>query len=482
MARDMRRKHMRSTYHTRTGIFLHYGGSDYIARLSAFFRDSQLHPYWGKIQDVDADFEIVSNLVPGSLQEGAESWLVLYRTELSEEFLVLPFPDQEELPFLDSMDTLRRYVLNMLELIGGGREPWFPSSGFLNLIQNIKRTRLLQPHPFPRRFQVVRINKPLENLLREPQVSSRQVEEQEISFRLMSTSQRIRRGRDEMLALILMAEDEDQKQHATQEFETFILEESSQLAEWVLTKHTTVRQVPPVVHHFKGVMDEETERFLISAETVARFASEQLPNDFDFSLSGCGLWKAVERELNLSLIWHLRRENGLAGDNPLKPIASKGKKVVYEAGNQSVNLNKRDKSPNENEFKGVGLGNLEHLLRSAKVNNITQEIEPALDDELLPFFLGKGKDDLASLLERLRNIRNGYAHIKAMSYSQYQELRSLVLLLDEKSSESLLGKVLRMKLAIRRYWEKQNSTRATRGKNRSTTTEHRGNDKASRSD
>ena len=69
--------------------------------------------------------------------------------------------------------------------------------------------------------------------------------------------------------------------------------------------------MPPIVDEFSDVMDGETMRFLITSETIKEFAGKKPPTTFDHSAPGCGLWKAIEIELNLSLVLHLRREAGI---------------------------------------------------------------------------------------------------------------------------------------------------------------------------
>ncbi|ASC73290.1 hypothetical protein XM38_042540 [Halomicronema hongdechloris C2206] len=150
-------------------------------------------------------------------------------------------------------------------------------------------------------------------------------------------------------------------------------------------------------------MDDETKSFLVSAETVFRFAGEKLANDFDYSLCGCGLWKSVERELNSSLIWYLRRVRNIA-DNNRKPIAdiNPSARVDYEAGNATINLNERQRG--SIEFEGKMLGNIEWLIRTAQDNNVGREIKPVFqnDQQILDFILRLDEHGLAYLIKQVR--------------------------------------------------------------------------------
>lgn len=275
--------------------------------------------------------------------------------------------------------------------------------------------------------------------------------QQEIISTLTRISQRIQQRRNETLELALA--DEQNKQSALQVFETSIIEESRQLSEWIIARHSAREVVPQIVHDFANVMDEETKRFLISAETVARFAKEHLRDGFDFSVAGCGLWKAVERELNLSLIWHLRRNRGIAENEPLKAVVNEYAEGVMVG---RVNLDEREQKW-AYQFKGIMLGDIEFMLRAAMPNGIVQEIRTALDNQLATFVLSQETDSLASAIRELRTIRNGYAHIRAMPYPQYQRLHSLVISVNDKPYDSLLRKVLEIKTAIVHYWETHNT-------------------------
>lgn len=429
------------------GVFLYYEGADYISKVSAALQDFELTRYWGKIRNIKANSGMVSNLIPFALQDGAESWLILYRIDVQEQFLVLPFLVEEDLPLMTDTEAIRRYISALMEVVHGGQEQWYPLNGFRNLIENLKRDF----HPIPRRFQVVRVNKPFQDLFQERDVFSQQTVQQEIVNTLTRTSQHIQQRRNETLELALA--DEQSKQSALQDFETFIIKESKQLSELIIARHSAREVVPQIVHDFANVMDEETKRFLISAETVAHFAKKHLRDGFDFSVAGCGLWKAVERELNLSLIWHLRRHRGIAENEPLKAVVDEDPEGVKVG---AVNLDEREQK-GAYQFKGIMLGDTEFMLRAARRNGIVQEITTALDEQLATFVLSQETNSLASAIKELRTIRNGYAHIRAMPYPQYQCLHSLVISVNDKPYDSLLRKVLEIKTAIVHYWETHNT-------------------------
>lgn len=436
-----------SNRQNRIGIYLYLESAAH-EKVAAYLRDWQPSPYWGRIQGVRVTHSVVSRLIPRELQEGAASWLVLYRANLPQELLVLPFPESDNITILNDPKTFGGYLSSLLEYVHGGNSDWYPYNGFRNLIEYIKREKTYPfPHPSPpQRFQVIRNHKPLEELLKKPEIRFYDEEHQETVTVFTRASQRIQQYRDELLTSLLTARHDEQIREMLQDFEASLLEESSRLSKAI------DKEIPTIIKAFESVLDDETKTFLISAETVARFARRQLSDDFDFSLCGCGLWKAVERELNSSFIWHLRLVKGIAGKDQKPVVGMSRAGVNYEAGSETVNIDRRERG--SMEFEGITLGNIKYLLRSAHDNNIAEEVRPALETqtELLRFVFESGKGGLAHFIGQVANIRNGHAHIKAMNENAYQELHSVVLDPDGKPAESLLGKILEMKRAIVAYW------------------------------
>lgn len=169
----------------RAGVFLYYEGADYISQVSAILQDFEPTPYWGKIRNIKANSGIVSNLIPFALQDGADSWLILYRIDVQEEFLVLPFPVEEDLPLMTDTKAIRGYISALMEVVLGGQEHWYPFNGFRNLIENLKQESYsILRRPFPKRFQVVRVNKPFQDFFQERKVFRNKLYNRKFSARL----------------------------------------------------------------------------------------------------------------------------------------------------------------------------------------------------------------------------------------------------------------------------------------------------------
>ncbi|RLG28609.1 hypothetical protein DRO03_09475 [Methanosarcinales archaeon] len=137
-----------------------------------------------------------------------------------------------------------------------------------------------------------------------PKSHELEIELQKNITKFKMVSQRIKQRRNETIERVFNAENYSQRQEIRSNFDEYIEKENATIFEDIQSKFKDKVVVPPIIHDFKGIIDDETKKFLISAKTVEQFACEYLPEDFDFSLPGSGLWKAVERELNLSFVWY----------------------------------------------------------------------------------------------------------------------------------------------------------------------------------
>lgn len=314
----------------------------------------------------------------------------------------------------------------------------------------------------PTRFEIVRLDKPLESILQQPQVLpySKQTRSDEV-VAFTRVNQQTQERRNEFLTLALTAHNEESKRNAREGFEKYLLKEGKQLTELMLARDKSEVILPGIVQNFKGVLDKETEGFLISAESVARFAKKHLkylPVHFDFSVAGCGLWKAIERELNLSFIWYLRRYFHIVENEPFKALLyteSPLKPLKAHKEDKGVKLYKIEAGSTD-QLQGIELGGIHYLLNSAEYISAVQSIKEVLDSELSSYILGKGENDLCPQIKQITDIRNNYAHIKAMPYSEYERLHSLVLSTDKNlGQQCFLAKVLELKKVLFACWKQE---------------------------
>lgn len=452
----------RSRYRrTVAGVFLRYSGAAYIDECWQGLQLGAQH-YGYELREVEATPQIISNIVPWALQDGAESWLIVYRKDRESELLVLPYPDNEMLRRLPR--GLHRHASDTLEIIRGSPEKrWYCEKGYSNLRRNLDPKKPSLPRLEIHRFQVARTGVSLDSLLRPHQVRRIPLEKQASRNLLQEASTRTQRHRRNTLSLILVTDDTEHRQELLAGLENRLLAENLRVYERIQSDWDR-RIMVPLVRSFAEVLDEETRRFLISAETVQQFARKNLPDDFDYSLPGSGLWKAVERELNLSLVWYLRHELGIAEvDDPWTAIKGRSRSEDrIETGGRSVDLNRRE-SKDSSQLRGVMLGSIEYMLRWAYRNGVHGKLQLLLENEpcceqMLIYLLGpfdkreKESGTLPWFLEQVRSLRNRHAHIVAMSPEQFQQLHDLILSPETDPPESGLGKILKLKQRVLEHW------------------------------
>ena len=438
------------------GIFLYYPNAGYLERTQVALRGLDL-----PIEKIQVNRETVSNLVPGTLQDGAESWLILFHSDSSREGLILPFPDKNHFSerFQDSIDDLLLVIMEFRD-----RDFWY----------ELLRTFFRQHG----RFQYLRTDVPLNSLINPEQEPQQEAQEIRQTVRLFQeTSQNIQQRRVGTL------------RKAQRENDFSVLGELdnvfSKAADKLFGNIGNIRSrrfeevVPPIVYDFWDVMDGETMRFLITSETVTKFADKHSPSNFDYSAPGCGLWKAVERELNLSLVLHLRREAGIVKSVSMPWKSSEnisGKFPVLTGENRSVDLSERESKRSEN-LKGMMLGDMQYMLELGRCNTVEVRLENLFSpgDSMLQYLLNQpsGAKDLSGHLEEIRRLRNGHAHINAMSREKFGELRNLILPSSRRSSsKTCLIKILQLKSKVLKYWENKGDC-FTKSKMSVTTEEHK---------
>ena len=409
-------------------IFLSYPGVPYIEETLEVLKRRDLNVV-GKIE---ATSEVVSNLVPNALRHGAESWLIFFLPNNQQELLILPFPDVPDENYGQrsrNPENFRGYLADLIPIVGS----------YLTLT----REDSYIPLEWIGRFQHIRLDISLKSLLEKISNEQRlQSVVQESRRVLVITSQEIQQKRREVVIEALRTGDP----LILDKLDEAFIVENGKICEH-LTQQNFEEVVPPIVKRFSDIIDPETRHFLISSETVRKFVYRHSPANFDYSAPGCGLWKAVERELNLSLVLHLRREMNIANVNdPWVGDPRQRYQIIINTGRgHSVDLNEREPRGSD-KLKGITLGSMQHMLRQGFHNGVKTELEKLSDLEL-SYLLGSSRNSLPMHLRQLINLRNGHAHISSMSRKRFEELRELVLPSDN-NPETCLVKIFQLKRKV----------------------------------
>ena len=422
-------------------IFLYNRDAAYIEEIVTALRDLDLD-----IRRVEASSDLISNLVPNALQRGAESWLIFFPPDRQQELLILPFPDENQLHRHNNALYFRGYLADLIP----------------TLRQCLTDDPPYVPPDWIERFQYIRHDSSLDALLRKSSDMDRARSDVQIQSTLLRTSQNIGQQRHEVLGKVLRTRDSVLIDSLVNELDEVFAMESDKIFEYLQNTHGSVEVVPPIVTDFQDIIDDETKRFLITSETVKKFADSYSPGNFDYSAPGCGLWKAVERELNLSLVLYVRQQRRIVNiNNPWQGIIDPRRQIQIQTGDDFwVNLNKREQK-NRDILSGLMLGRMTHMLRWGNTNGIRRDLKNlSLSGDMLSYLLGTDyptgnippltPNTLPWHLQELGKLRNSYAHASAMSREQFKELRDLVLPSDSES-ETCLVKILHLK---RKVYEK----------------------------
>ena len=394
------------------------------------------------VREIKRNREIISNFIPNALIRGAESWLIFFQPNNQRELLILPFPDENDFQRFKDPPYFRSVLSDLIPCLIEG-------------FRRLKTDDVFDSVPWIRRLQYIRLDSDLNSLLDEVLDGHRsQSRGQIIRETLQKTNQDVQEIRREKLHETLTTGNQTLLNELDEAFAT----ENDNLFRLLQNMWGPIEVRPPIVDTFGKIMDSETKKFLLSSETVREFIEVSSPHNFDYSIPGCGFWKAVELELNLSLVLYLRRENGIASDNPR--IGNQNKQPVeypVASGKKSrkVNINLRGES---DKFKSIMLGDMCSMLKRGHRSNIHQKLKrmlkPTVMLDLLPYLLGRSDPDsgfkpnsLPTHLEELIKLRNRHAHISAMSHEDFNVLRNLVLPSDD-NQETCLVKILQLKSEV----------------------------------
>ncbi len=427
-----------------TGVFLYYPDAAYLQETRAALRRLV------DVSEIEADADIVSNLIPDTLQRDVKSWLILQQPDRDQELLILPFPDKNHLELLsDGQEGFSDPVIMELSAV----IKMFVYNDFYRFSELFRESKRF------RRFQYLHIDVSLRFLL-DPEKR----QQQHWNVLCQETSRNIEQKRIEVFHKAIRTTNSTNSKIFV-ELDKVFLTENSKLFEH-LTQQGFGEVVPEIVKRFWNIMDGETMRFLITAETVREFADKYSPANFDYSAPGCGLWKAVERELNLSLVLYLRRKAGII-ENVNRPWKGSqgisGEVPILTGKNHSEDLNQRETEDQTENLKGIMLGPMKFMCEWGHCNSVREKLEDifSLNDPVLDYLLGQrelGKrsrsqtDTLPKHLDQIIKLRNGHAHISAMSQKQFKKLRHLVLPSAHKP-QTCLVKILELKKEVLEYWE-----------------------------
>jgi hypothetical protein len=154
-------------------------------------------------------------------------------------------------------------------------------------------------------------------------------------------------------------------------------------------------------------------------------------------MPGSGFWKLIELELNTSFVWDIRISNNVcSADCPWTPVGRSRRVILYEVNpGKKVKLNQYEQN-DTTRLQGIMLGGIKILLEE-------EEILDEFDIEYRNLL----EVELPLTLEKIIDLRNKHAHIKAMSLEKFEALWD-TLFRENESEKSILKKLLEFKKSL----------------------------------
>ncbi len=258
-----------------------------------------------------------------------------------------------------------------------------------------------------------------------------------------TSSARVEENRTEFVTRIAELDENEEvigrinkREHLRQEFDRQLQSQSQEIVQEIQHRRGTTLQLPPLIHTYESLLEEESRKELTTAETIWRFLiTEGYQDEVDFAICGVGLWKALEIEVNRTFIDALRIYHGFArpgqsstGMPPLKPGEYK-EHGLFSSESKKVNLTQQ----NDRLFISVSLGAVSALLRNSAENNLRSIIE-----SLPPIILQQGlstfpkmtdiksktpqlADEVSKVADRYRNVHAHWQPMKQAICAEFYE-------------------------------------------------------------
>lgn len=233
--------------------------------------------------------------------------------------------------------------------------------------------------------------------------------------------------RSELITQLLNSENLSIKEEIFSELDNLLFESATKLSEEIEEKISP--EIQAIIEQYREILEKDSIKFLKSSSSIYNYYKDKSCEHFDYSMPGSGLWKLVELELNTSFIWYIRIKNGVCDKiKCFTPILSRD----IERNILRVKLNEYHK--NNIELKSLMLGDIKFLSK----NNL---VKAYFNNSFIA-------NDLEIFLEKIINIRNEHAHIKAMKLGTFEDLHRL--LFNEQGN---LKRLLDMKKEIKMKME-----------------------------
>lgn len=229
-----------------------------------------------------------------------------------------------------------------------------------------------------------------------------------------------------------------------------------------ILNHSSCESIKNFLTTYRDSLEEECYRFIISAASIIFYSSKYLEvNSFDYSLQASGLWKAIEVELNASLIYLIRfkmsictadkyyekHENCLSRQCITTSQTPRTFKVWL--------TNSRNE---ENKLDNILLGTFPFLLNNildgtndnGAMKTIYGDFEGVEEDSFNSYI-----SIFKSFTEEIVNTRNPYVHKDSMNIQVFEKFIKRVF--NEDPEQFDFNDLIKFKLKVKQFIEEQNN-------------------------
>lgn len=260
------------------------------------------------------------------------------------------------------------------------------------------------------------------------------IEEHKSIAKILSSQIEIKRG--SILSKLIDAEDNEEREQLKEELDNELQRLGLQLSE-TLEEQQLLPEIAEILEEYDDVLEDESKKFLQSSSAIYSYYKDKQYEHFDYSMPGSGFWKLIELELNTSFVWNIRiLYNVCDANSPWTPIGRSRSVVFYEINpRKKVKLNQYEQN-SETRLQGIMLGGIKILLNESDIlDEFNIEHRNFLEIEL------------PLVLEKIIDLRNKHAHIKAMPLDKFEELWS-TLFQENYDEVNIIKKLLKFKMHL----------------------------------
>lgn len=191
---------------------------------------------------------------------------------------------------------------------------------------------------------------------------------------------------------------------------------------------SSCKQIRIFLDKHRNYLEEATEKFILSVASVMFYINKSLKDidKFDYSLHASGLWKAIEVELNASLIYLIRFRMGICTEKYyIKKETCLSRQCISTSTTFKVWLT--NEKNEKNKLDNILLGNFPFLLNNILVDsNDDSAMKKIFSDFYIDADINEYVEKFKFFTQSIVDIRNPYVHKDFMTFEVFNNFINLV--------------------------------------------------------